>query len=133
MIRDEFIKKQKGNNLSIKEMDKIRKVGERVFYTTQINKITNYTKSFNFSFIILAVMVVITAVPIILAYIVDGFSTTLFLYSLIVAFFLFVVLGWFFIFLPRGKKKIIKYKAELERIREKDAQRQRIIFKDYIK
>ena len=133
MIRDEFIKKQKESNLSSREMDKIRKVGERVFYTTEINKITSYTKVFNFSFIIIAIMVVIIAIPIVLAYFVDGFSLSLFLYTLIVVFFLIVVLGWFIIFLPRGKKKVVKYKAELERLRELDMQKQRIIFKNYIK
>ena len=133
MIRDEFIKKQNEANLSPKEMDKIRKVGERVFYTTEINKIINYSKVFNFSFIIVAVMVLIILVPIILAYFVEGFSTNLLLYTLIVAFFLIIVLGWFLIFRPRGKKKIAKYKAELERLREIDLQKQRIIFKNYIK
>ena len=133
MIRDEFIKKQNEANLSPKEMDKIRKVGERVFYTTEINKIINYTKVFNFSFIIVAVMVLIILVPIILAYFVEGFSTNLLFYTLIVAFFLIIVLGWFLIFRPRGKKKIAKYKAELERLREIDLQKQRIIFKNYIK
>ena len=133
MIRDEFIKQQNEANLSPKEMDKIRKVGERVFYTTEINKIINYSKVFNFSFIIVAVMVLIILVPIILAYFVEGFSTNLLLYTLIVAFFLIIVLGWFLIFRPRGKKKIAKYKAELERLREIDLQKQRIIFKNYIK
>ena len=114
-------------------MDKIRKVGERVFYTTEINKIINYSKVFNFSFIIVAVMVLIILVPIILAYFVEGFSTNLLLYTLIVAFFLIIVLGWFLIFRPRGKKKVAKYKAELERLREIDLQKQRIIFKNYIK
>ena len=134
MIRDEFIKQQKEENLSSKEIQKIRAMGERVFYTTQINKILNYTKALNFSCIIVAVMLVLTSVPLILGYIANyAFSESVLVPTIIVVAFTLAVIGWFFVLKPSWKKKLKKYQAALEAVREKEAQKQKAIFKNYVK
>ena len=134
MIRDEFIKQQKEENLSSKEIQKIRSMGERVFYTTQINKIINYTKALNFSCIVVAVMLVLTSVPLILGYIANyAFSSSVLIPTIIVVAFALAVIGWFFFLKPNWKKKLKKYQTALEELREKDMQKQKVIFKNYVK
>ncbi len=134
MIRDEFIKQQKEESLSSKEIQKIRAMGERAFYTTQINKILNYTKVLNFSCIIVAIMVVLTSVPLILGYLANyAFSSSVLVPTIIVVAFALAVLGWFFVIKPNWKKKLKKYQTALETLREQDIQKQKNIFKNYIK
>ena len=133
MIRDEFIKQQKEKSLSNREMEKIRKFGERAFYTTQINNIVNYSKVLNFSCIILAVMLVLPVFMLVVGFIADGFSSSVLLYTIIVAVILFAVLGWFFILKPMWKKKLVKYKNALEQVREKELQKQRQIYNKFVK
>ena len=134
MIRDEFIKQQKEESLSSKEIQKIRAMGERAFYTTQINKILNYTKVLNFSCIIVAIMVVLTSVPLILGYLANyAFSSSVLVPTIIVVAFALAVLGWFFVLKPSWKKKLKKYQTALEILREQDIQKQKNIFKNYIK
>ncbi len=134
MIRDEFIKQQKEKNISNKEMQKIRAVGERVFYTTQINRIENYTKALNFSFIVVAILLVIVSAPILFVLIAGGaFSSEHLLPIIVVAVMSVVILSWFCIFYPLEKSKVKRYKKALEVAMDKQSQRQKIIFKDYIK
>ena len=134
MIRDEFIKQQKEESLSSKEIQKIRAMGERAFYTMQINKILNYTKVLNFSCIIVAIMVVLTSIPLILGYLANyAFSSSVLVPTIIVVAFALAVLGWFFVHKPSWKKKLKKYQTALEIIREQDIQKQKNIFKNYIK
>ena len=134
MIRDEFIKQQKEDSLSSKEIQKIRAMGERVFYTTQINKIISYTKVLNFSCIIVAIMVVLTSIPLILGYLANyAFSESVLVPTIIVVAFALAVLGWFFVLKPIWKKKLKKYQTALEVVREKDIQKQKNIFKNYVK
>ncbi len=134
MIRDEFIKQQNEKKLSTKEMQKIRQFGERSFYTKEINRITSYSKPLTFSFIILSVLLVIVAAPLVLILIGGGKLTSENLFPIIsVVLMALMLIGWFCVFLPLGKKKVKRYKKALEELREKDGQRQKIIFKDYIK
>lgn len=133
MIRDEFIKQQKEKSLSNREMEKIRKFGERAFYTTQINNIVNYSKVLNFSCIILSIMLVLPVFMLVVGFIADGFSSSVLLYTIIVAVILFAVLGWFFILKPMWKKKLVKYKNALEQVREKELQKQRQIYNKFVK
>ena len=134
MIRDEFIKQQKEDSLSSKEIQKIRAMGERVFYTTQINKIISYTKVLNFSCIIVAIMVVLTSIPLILGYLANyAFSESVLVPTIIVVAFALAVLGWFFVIKPNWKKKLKKYQTALETLREQDIQKQKNIFKNYVK
>ena len=134
MIRDEFIKQQKEKKLSSKEMQKIRAVGERAFYTTQINNIINYSKALNFSCVVVGVMLIIVSIPLILGYLADGgFSGSVLIPTIIVVVFAIAVLSWFIIFRPLLKKKLKKYQSELEAVREKDMQKKKTIFKNYVK
>ncbi len=134
MIRDEFIKQQKEESLSSKEIQKIRAMGERAFYTTQINNIMTISRVLNFSCVVLAVMLVMTATPLVLGYIAeDGFSGSVLVPTIIVCVLSLLVLGWFFVLRPLWKKKLKKYQTALESVREKQLQKQKTIFKNYVK
>ena len=134
MIRDEFIKQQKEEKLSTKEMQKIRKFGERVFYTKEINRITNYTKALNFSAIMVAVMLAVVGSPVLVVWVSGGTFTSEDLFSIIaVSVMAVLLLCWFLIILPLEKRKVKRYKIAVEELREKESQRQKIIFKNYVK
>ena len=49
MIREDYKKETKESGLSNKEIDGIKRLGERPFYTTSIHKMTGTIKSLNFS------------------------------------------------------------------------------------
>ena len=133
MIRDEFIKQQKEKKLSNKELKAIREKGERVFYTTQITKLTEIRKVLNFSaFIVLAMLLAVT-VLLVVGLLSGGFSGSVLVPLIVtIAFYLAIIL-WFTVFLPSIKKKLKNYVLELEKIREKDVQKQRNIYKNYLK
>ena len=133
MIRDEFIKQQKEKKLSNKELKAIREKGERVFYTTQITKLTEIRKVLNFSAFILLAMLLAVTVLLVIGLLAGGFSGSVLVPLIVtIAFYLAIIL-WFTVFLPSIKKKLKNYALELEKIREKDVQKQRNIYKNYLK
>ena len=129
MIRDEFLKKQKETNLSAKELDKIRQFGERSYYTTRISKLSNTKKSLDFSAIMIGVFVLlITISMVVIVILAGGFLDSLVTISIVLGVFWLMELSWFVIFRPITSKKLKKYKAELERIRKEDVEKQKRIY-----
>jgi hypothetical protein len=129
VIRDEFIKQQKDKKISTKEMAKVRQLGERSFYTNEITKLTNLRKTINLSSIIVGVLLSLVTGVMLFAII----STRTFVQSLIapvviVSIFWALILSWLFIIKPKIKKKVAKYNAELDRIREEGLAKQRKIY-----
>ena len=128
MIRDEFLKQQQEKNLSSKEMDRIRKMGERSFYTGEVNRLTNLKKTFNLSSIIVGVLLVLVTAVMLIAWIATGVFVKSFILPLaIVVGFWVLLLGWFIFFRPSVNKKIEKYKQALDQIRKESLDRQRKI------
>ena len=129
MIRDEFLKQQQEKNLSSKEMDRIRKMGERSFYTGEVNRLTNLKKTFNLSSIIVGVLLVLVTAVMLIAWIATGVFVKSFILPLaIVVAFWVLLLGWFIFFRPSVNKKIEKYKQALDQIRKESLDRQRKIY-----
>jgi fatty acid desaturase len=129
MIRDEFLKQQQEKNLSSKEMDRIRKMGERSFYTGEVNRLTNLKKTFNLSSIIVGVLLVLVTAVMLIAWIATGVFVKSFILPLaIVVGFWVLLLGWFIFFRPSVNKKIVKYKQILDNIRKESLDRQRKIY-----
>jgi hypothetical protein len=129
MIRDEFLKQQQEKNLSSKEMDRIRKMGERSFYTGEVNRLTNLKKTFNLSSIIVGVLLVLVTAVMLIAWIATGVFVKSFILPLaVVVGFWVLLLGWFIFFRPSVNKKIVKYKQILDNIRKESLDRQRKIY-----
>lgn len=129
MIRDEFLKQQQEKNLSSKEMDRIRKMGERSFYTGEVNRLTNLKKTFNLSSIIVGVLLVLVTAVMLIAWIATGVFVKSFILPLaVVVGFWVLLLGWFIFFRPSVNKKIEKYKQALDQIRKESLDRQRKIY-----
>ena len=134
MIRDEFLKQRKDKNVSTKEMAKIRKMGERSFYTNEIAKLTNLRKTFNLSVCIVGVLLIIVTTIMLYAIIASRtFVQSLILPLSVVSTFWLLIISWLFIFKPQLKKKVAKYKVELDRIREESLQKQRKIYANMTK
>ncbi len=133
MIRDEFIKQQNEKKLSNKEMQAIRSKGERVYYTTQITKLSDAKKTMNFSCAIILVMVVLVSIPLIIGYIADGFSESVLWQTIVIALFYLAIILWFTVFLPSINKKINRYVSELEALRQRDMQKQKTIYTKNLK
>ncbi|MBR3804435.1 MAG: hypothetical protein IKJ14_03750 [Clostridia bacterium] len=129
MIRDEFLKQQQEKNLSSKEMDRIRKMGDRSFYTGEVNRLTNLKKTFNLSSIIVGVLLVLVTAVMLIAWIATGVFVKSFILPLaVVVGFWVLLLGWFIFFRPSVNKKIEKYKQALDQIRKESLDRQRKIY-----
>ncbi len=134
MIRDEFIKQQKDKKISTKEMAKIRRLGERPFYTNEIAKLTSLRKTINLSCIIVGILlVIVTAVMLIAIISTKTFVQSLIAPLIIVVAFWALILSWTFIIRPQVKKKVAKYNAELDRIREENLAKQRKIYENISK
>lgn len=129
MIRDEFIKQQKDGKTSLKAMQKIRSMGERAYYVTEINKLTNLKKSFNFSAIILGVLLAIVTVTLIVAFITyKTFVSEVIVPIIILAAFWIIFLLWFAVFTPLINKKIKYFTVQYEKIKKNEVERQKIIY-----
>lgn len=130
MIRDEFKNLQKNEKLSTKEIEGIRRLGERSYYTTEINKILMNKKSITFSTWFTFVFgIAITVIVIV--------------YAVVRLQFLFELLGiigltvailtntwtvlWFFVFKKNFDKKIEYYRQKLKELKIKEMKKQKSI------
>lgn len=130
MIRDEFKNLQKNEKLSTKEIEGIRRLGERSYYTTEINKILMNKKSITFSTWFTFVFgIAITVIVIV--------------YAVVRLQFLFELLGiigltvailtntwtvlWFFVFKKNFDKKIEYYRQKLKELKIKEMEKQKSI------
>ena len=107
MIRDEFLKQQKDKNLSAKDIEKIRKIGERAFYSNQIRDLELKVTAFKFSLIVIGIFILIGIGGILLVMLEDkGFTNELILPIVVTALFILAEIIVLLFFLPRIKKKI---------------------------
>ncbi len=120
MIRDEFNKK-KQEKLSSREIKKIRKLGERAYYVSSVNKLKDNIRLLNFSAII---GIIFCALPIL--YLADAAffvkqETINALVGFIAVSLVYVwALVWFLIMKPLMKKKLKKYQNKLQEISQKE-------------
>ncbi|MBQ9782660.1 MAG: hypothetical protein IJW26_05745 [Clostridia bacterium] len=123
MIRDEFNKK-KQENLSSKEIKQIRKLGERAYYVSSVNKLKDNIRLFNFSTLL---GIIFCAVP--LVYLIDATffikqDTVKALIGFIAVCLVYLwALVWFVIVKPIMKNKLKKYQNKLQEITQKEVQK----------
>lgn len=130
MIRDEFLKQQKDKNLSTKDMEKIRKIGERAFYSNQIRDLELKVTAFKFSLIVIGIFILIGIGGILLVMLEDkGFTKELILPIVVTAVFILAEIIVLLFFLPRIKKKIKNAKQKIEILREEQIKKQQAIYK----
>lgn len=130
MIRDEFLKQQKDKNLSTKDMEKIRKIGERAFYSNQIRDLELKVTAYKFSLIVIGIFILIGIGGILLVMLEDkGFTKELILPIVVTALFILAEIIVLLFFLPRIKKKIKNAKQKIEILREEQIKKQQAIYK----
>ncbi len=134
MIRDEFQSSQKKRKQSIKEIEGIKKMGERGYYTMSIKKLEGIIKPlktntlfmlfFGFSLLVL-IIVSLMVKP-------DSIKEA---YTIIAIMADFIMLGWvlaYFLFVKRAiLKKIQVYKDIVEESRLVEMQKKKGIIKTY--
>lgn len=134
MIRDEF-NKQSVKKVSNKEMEGIRKLGERSYYSSRIPKLRDRVKVMNFSAWFVLIVALLMAIMIVITYLVgDGnYDTAFYVYiAFTVAMFIFALL-WFFVFKFTVKKTIARYQQALKEVTEKDADKQQLAYNFILK
>ncbi len=120
MIRDEF-KQKKKQDFSSREIKKIRKLGERAFYISSINKLKQNIKLFNFS-TILGIVVCIFPFLILLDSIlfskqerINGYVS----FAVISLIYVWAII-WYAFILPSLRRKTKKYQNKLKELSEKE-------------
>ena len=89
MIRDEF-NKQSEKKVTVREMEKIRELGERGFYSSRVTKLMNIVRAADFSSWFALIAGVIAAVLLVFNYVLDAISLKYFIISISIISVLFV-------------------------------------------
>ncbi len=134
MIRDEYKKSQEIRKKSAKEIEGIKKYGERAYYTMYIKKLTSNLKGFNFNTLFTCILGVMLFVFILILLIYD-FSLISKGYVIISISLIALIYGWglaWVLFVKKAmQKKIKKYYDIIEKIKEKEMEKQKNIYKMY--
>ena len=131
MIRDEF-NKQSEKKVTVREMEKIRELGERGFYSSRVTKLMNIVRAADFSSWFALIAGVIAAVLLVFNYVLDAISLKYFIISISIISVLFVWDGVWFIFIRRSlKKKTARYKKIIEDLNEAVAKKQAAAYNFY--
>ncbi len=126
MIRDEFNKK-KEENLSSKEVKKIRQLGERAYYVSSVNKIKQSIKLINFSAILGVVCCMYPLIQLLDIVIFVPQENAKALISFIVVSLVYVMaLVWFIFINPYLKRKLKNYQDKLKELSLREVQKYKI-------
>lgn len=136
MIRDEFQNSQKKRKQSLKEIEGIKKMGERAYYTNAIRKLTANQKTLNFNtwftFLLSVGLIIFASILLILDF---KYIKEPYMIGSLVVIFLFG--GWafaWFVFVKKTfTKKIELYKTLVEEIKKKEMEKQKSIYDMYNK
>lgn len=136
MIRDEYKKSQEKRKQSVKEIEGVKKMGARAYYTTSIKKLSANLKTLNFNtwftFIFSLGLVAFIIILLILDF--SKIKETYMIIAIVVA----VILdGWalaWFLFVKKSYiKKIDLYKSLVEEMKTKEMNKQKSIYEMYQK
>ncbi len=129
MIRDEFIKQKKEKKLSAKAMEKIRAVGERAYYVTEINRLLELKRFFKFCVITIGILLVIVSLFLLIPLIqYKKFVSDMIVSTVILGVFWLVIILWFALFSPIITNKITRYTKEYDKIKQNDIIKQKNIY-----
>ena len=128
MIRDEFLKQQKEKKYSNKEMQEIRAMGERAFFTTKLNKYEKLIRTLKTSAVFVLFILVVATIPIILAIATKTYNTNMIFPTVLAGLLYAFIAICYGIMIPKMKKKVAIYNQELQNLREKELERQKTIY-----
>ncbi len=129
MIRDEFIKQQQEKKLSAKALEKIRAIGERAYYVTEINKLSKLKRTLKFSAIVMCVLsAIVTLVLLIPLIMYRKLVADMITPCIILGAFWIVIILWFSLFSPLITKKIRAYTIEYDRVKASELNKQKTIY-----
>ncbi len=126
MIRDEFKQKQK-QDFSSREIKKIRKLGERAFYVSSINKIKQSIKIVNFSTVLIAISCILPFVLLLDAILFSVQEIGVYVTFFIICLVYILSILWFIVTLPSLKKKANKYQEKLKKLSFKEVNKYKSI------
>ena len=135
MIRDEFLK-DKYKKMSAKNMKKMRDMGERAFYSSEISLLRSTLKTFDVTFILIGLMTLVFTVLLVNILIVQkgfGEGVRYVIGAAIDAVLLIAIAIWFLFGRFKTKNKITKYQEELKKLNEKEMAKQQAIYNKMIK
>ena len=127
MIRDEFKEQQK--SLSPKEMKEIRLMGERVYYSSYIQKNTAVIKGLGFSTFTTFILGILVTIFVIYRCLSEDnflFSTGFYLLSSFALAILLWSAVWYLIIVPSLNKKIAIYRERIKKLNESIIEKQRL-------
>ena len=128
MIRDEF-NKQTEKKVTAREMEKIRDLGERGYYSSRVMKLTNVVKAANFSSWFALIAGVVAAVFMILNYALGAITLKNFIVTMSIIGVLFAWgLVWFLIVRRNINKKIARYKGIIIELNEAVAKKNAAVY-----
>ena len=136
MIRDEFKSQQQKKKLTEKDLSKIRKMGERAYYTSSISKMKDTIKSMKFLLIFAIVFAVILTISmvIILSYYKGFNGNNASIISFIIGIVLWVfILVWLLIVKPYYNKRIALFTLYVKEITDREMAKQQAIYNKFIK
>jgi ABC-type siderophore export system fused ATPase/permease subunit len=130
MIRDEFLKQQKDKSLSTKDIAKIRKIGERAFYSNQIRDIELKLTAFKFSLVVIGIFILLGIGGIILILLEDKtFTNELIIPIVVTALFVLAEIIVLVFSIPKLKRKMQRAKQKVEELRQEQIKKQQAIYK----
>lgn len=128
MIRDEF-NKQNNKKVSARELEKIRVLGERGFYSSKVMELTGTIKVSDFSSWFVLITSVIATLMMVTSYAMGTISTKNMIIFIFVIALLFIWVAVWFIFIRRAlKKKIERYKGIIKDLNEAVAKKNEIMY-----
>ena len=131
MIRDEFKKQQQKKKLTDKDLNGIRTIGERAYFTSSINKMKNTIKGMNFIMVFSMIFAIVLTLmmAIILTYF-KGFNGHT--YNIVA--FIFTIILWAFTAIcqfwlkPYYKNRIEMFKGYVKELNDKEMAKQQAIY-----
>lgn len=128
MIRDEF-NKQSEKKVTAREMEKIRTLGERGYYSSMVMKIANIIKAADFSSCFALIAGAVAAILMAFNYAVGAISLKNFIITMSIIAVLVIWGGVWFIFVRRSlKKKIARYKNIIVELNEAVAKKHAAVY-----
>lgn len=129
MIRDEFIKQKKEKKLSSRAMEKIRSMGERAYYVTEINKLSNLKRTCKFSAIVMLILLIVVTLTLLIPLIMyKKFVADMLTSVIILGVFWLIEILWLALFSPLITKKIRFCTVEYERVKNNEIAKQKNIY-----
>ncbi|MBO5888633.1 MAG: hypothetical protein J6Q58_00660 [Clostridia bacterium] len=134
MIRDEYNKSQAIRKRSAKEIEGVKKYGERAYYAITLKKLSSNVKAYNFNTIFVSGtgLFLLILLVVLLAFDFSLITKWYMIASIALVSIIFIWgIVWFLIVKKIMKSKIDKYQKIIDDIKTKEMEKQKSIYKIY--